>query len=401
MLNEIKLKLEKYNQQHLLKFYDELNDSEREHLLNQIKSIDFDLITKLFNNIANQKIDGDITPVSSCEKKVEYIESGITAIRYEEYAVLTMAGGQGTRLGFEGPKGTYFVENGVNKYIFEIHIDKLKHIYEMSNIYVPWFIMTSKENHNQTINFFEEHNYFDYPKDKVNFFVQEEFPMVDVNGKIVMDSKCNIKMGANGSGGTFKALVNSGMLDKMKKDNIRWIFVGGVDNILTPVDDLNFIGFAKRENLMGASYIIPKGYAEEKVGVFCKINGKVNVIEYIEMPKEMNDAKKENGKLLYGDAHVLLNLFNIEAFEIAARSELKYIAAFKKTNYIDENGNLIIPEKENAYKFETFIFGIYPFLERVGLLKGIREEIFAPIKNANGVDSPETASKLYLDYYNK
>jgi UDP-N-acetylglucosamine/UDP-N-acetylgalactosamine diphosphorylase len=261
--------------------------------------------------------------------------------------------------------------------------------------------MTSKENNDATINFFEKHNYFGYPKDKVNFFVQEELPMVDVNGKILMDSKFNIKMGANGSGGTFKALINSGMLDKIKKDNIKWIFVGGVDNILTPVDDFSFIGFAKSENLEGASYIIPKAYPEEKVGVFCKVNNKVNVIEYIEMTSDMNNAKDTNGNLIYGDAHILLNLFNIEAIEMAAKSELKCVAAFKKASYIDDDANLIDPEKENAYKFETFIFGAYPFLENAGLLRGKREKIFAPIKNAAGVDSPETASKLYLSYYNK
>jgi UDP-N-acetylglucosamine pyrophosphorylase len=356
-------------------------------------------MNRLFSEINQDKLSGKIEPITSYQKKEEYKEVGIDVIKSGRYAALTMAGGQGTRLGFSGPKGTYFIEYGVNKYIFEVHIERLKNIYNLYGIYIPWFIMTSAENNKDTIKFFEEKNYFNYPKEKINFFIQEELPVLDINGKILMDSKYNIKMAANGHGGVFSALKKSGMLEKMEKDNIEWIFIGGIDNILTPFDNEYFVGFTKAENLMGASYVVPKAYPEERVGVFCKIDDRVDVIEYIEMTSDMSNMRTKDGKLLYGATHTLVNLFSIEAVKIATESDLKYLAALKKINCIDKNGNLITPSKENAYKFETFLFGLFPLLEKAGVLSGVREEIFAPIKNAGGVDSPETAAKLYLDYY--
>jgi UDP-N-acetylglucosamine/UDP-N-acetylgalactosamine diphosphorylase len=399
MLEDIKSKLKKYNQEHLLNFYNELSNEEKGHLINQINSIDFDLLINLFKNINKKEEDAEITSMTSYEPSNEYTTTGIEVMKREEYAVVTMAGGQGTRLGFNGPKGTYVLEYGINKSLFEMHCDKLKHIYKMCNVYTPWYIMTSYANNKDTISFFEHNNYFNYPKDKIHFFIQEELPMIDINGKIVMDSKFNIKMGANGSGGVFSSLSKSGMLEDMKHNHIKWVYIGGVDNPLTPTDDPNLVGFAKYENFLGVSHIIPKGYPEEKVGVFCKKNGKPSVIEYIEMTPEMNNLRDGKGTLVYGDSHILLNLFNIEALDVISKKPLKYVPAFKKTNYINDNGELVIPDKENAYKFEKFVFDAFSYFDRVGLLKGVREHIFAPIKNATGVDSPETASKLYKDYY--
>jgi UDP-N-acetylglucosamine pyrophosphorylase len=401
MLENIKSTLSKYNQEHLLKFYDELNDTEKNHLINQINAIDFDLITSLFQTVNEKGEAAEITSMTSYEPKPEYTASGLEVMKRSEYAVVTMAGGQGTRLGFNGPKGTYVLEYGINKSLFEIHCDKLKQIYKMCNVYTPWYIMTSNTNNSDTINYFENNNYFNYPKDKIHFFIQEELPMIDVNGNIVMDSKFNIKMGANGSGGVFSSLHRSGMLEDMKKHNIKWVYIGGVDNPLTPTDEPALVGFAKYENFLGVSHIIPKGYPEEKVGVFCKKNGKPSVIEYIDMTPELNNLRDDKGTLVYGDSHILLNLFNIEAIDIIIKDNLKYVPAFKKTNYINELGELITPKNENAYKFEKFVFDGFSCLDRVGLLRGVREHIFAPIKNAEGVDSPETASKLYLDYYRK
>jgi UDP-N-acetylglucosamine/UDP-N-acetylgalactosamine diphosphorylase len=401
MLENIQSTLKKYGQEHLLRFYDELTDNEKDHLVNQINSIDFDLMTSLFQIVNKKEEDDKITSMTSYDPEPIYTVTGLEVMKRGEYAVVTMAGGQGTRLGFNGPKGTYILEHGINKSLFEIHCDKLKNIYKMCNVYTPWYIMTSNTNNQETINFFESYNYFNYPKDKIHFFIQEELPMIDTNGMIVMDSKFNIKMGANGSGGVFSSLYKSGMLDDMKKSNIKWVYIGGVDNPLTPTDEPALVGFARHENFLGVSHIIPKGYPEEKVGVFCKKNGKPSVIEYIAMTPEMNNLRDDKGNLVYGDSHILLNLFNIEALDIITKGDLKYVPAFKKTNYINELGELTTPEKENAYKFEKFVFDGFSCLDRVGLLKGVREHVFAPIKNAEGVDSPETASKLYLDYYRK
>lgn len=399
MLDDIKSKLKKYNQEHLLDFYEELNASEKQHLLDQIESIDFDLIKDLMGTVDNKKEASSITPMSSYPSKDEYYQIGLNSILNGEYALVTMAGGQGTRLGYDGPKGTCILEFGINKSLFEIQSDKLNNIYQMSNVHIPWYIMTSYANNDATVEFFENNNYFNYPKSKIQFFSQDELPMVDLTGKIVMDSKYNIKMGANGSGGVFLALSKSGIIDKMKADNIKWVFIGGIDNVLLPVDNPDLVGFAVANNYLAASKIIPKDYPEEKVGVFGYRNNVPSVIEYIEMTDEMNNLRDESGELVHRDAHILANLFNISILEDIAAKNLEYMPALKKTEYLDDKGNLIMPNNENAYKFEMFVFDAFSYVDDVGLLQGKREEIFAPIKNKVGVDSLETASKLYKDFY--
>ncbi len=400
MLDNIKLLLKEHNQEHLLKFYDELSREEQEHLLKQIEKIDFNLVKQLFNSISKTKDNHVITDIPSFNIKDEYTNIGLESFKAGSYAVVTMAGGQGTRLGFDGPKGTYILEYGINKSLFEIQCDKLKNVYKMSNKYTPWYIMTSYANDLATKEFFVKHNYFDYPKDMIEFFIQDELPMIDPLGKVLMDSKFNIKMGANGHGGIFKAMIDNNILDKMEKNNIKWIFIGGIDNILLPTDNPDLVGFSIKENFMAASKIIKKGYPDEKVGVFCKKDGKPGVIEYIEMTPEMNNLKHEDGSLVYGDAHILCNLFNISIIKDIAFKNLEYVGAFKKTDCIDLNGNLISSEVPNSYKFETFIFDAFAYVDEIGLLKDERQNVFAPIKNATGNDSPDTASTLYIDFYN-
>lgn len=398
-MKQLKRLLKKYNQEHLLNFYDELEETEKEHLLNKINSINFDLINDLIKLIKKEKPNNDFNVMSSYSTKKEYYDLGLESFKNGEYAIVTMAGGQGTRLGYDGPKGTFILEYGINKSLFELQCDKLKNIYNLTNIYIPWYIMTSQANNDETIKFFEDNNYFKYPKNKIKFFIQAELPMIDERGKIIMISKFDIKMGANGSGGVFLALSKSNILKEMKKDKIKWIFIGGIDNPLLPLDNPDLVGFAIKENFLVSSKIIEKEYPEEKVGVFGYRNNKPSVIEYFEMTNEMNNMKDNSANLLYKDAHILINLFNISVLEKIANKKLNYLPALKKTEYINEEGKLITPIKENAYKFETFIFDAFSYVDDVGLLKGKREEIFAPIKNKKGIDSPKTASKLYLNFY--
>ena len=391
--------LKKYDQAHLLKFNDELSAEEQKHLMDQINSIDFDLVKSLYEGVGKKKEIASISDMPSFGTHQRYVDLGLESFKNGEYAVVTMAGGQGTRLGYDGPKGTYLLEYGINKSLFEIQCDKLKHIYNMSGVYPTWYIMTSYQNDLATREFFLSNNYFDYPNDKIFFFPQKELPMIDSHGLVLMDSKFNIKMGANGSGGVFSALVEHGMLKKMKEDHVKWIFIGGIDNILLPIDNPDLIGFAKEKHFLVASKIVSKAYPDEKVGVFCRVNGLPSVIEYMDMTNEMNHRTYEDGKLVFGDAHILCNLFNLDILEDIAKNNLPYSGAFKKTNYLDNLGNLITSEVPNAYKFETFIFDAFSYVEDMGLLTDQREHIFAPIKNALGNDSPLTASELYLNFY--
>ena len=267
------------------------------------------------------------------------------------------------------------------------------------NVSIPWYIMTSDENNDDTVNFFEKNNYFGYPKQDVMFFKQGKLPMCSVDGKVLINEDGQIKEAADGHGGIFKSLEKSGMLYDLKARGIEWVFIGGVDNVLVkPVDPI-LMGLAIDKRVLAAGKSIVKASPEEKVGVFCKRNGKPSVVEYTEISNEMAHETDENGELKYGESHILCNLFNIKALEKISKEDLPYHVAFKKAKYIDENGELVVPEKPNAYKFEAFLFDAFESIDDMIIMRVKREEEFAPVKNKEGVDSPETARELYINFH--
>ena len=409
-LEEVKSLLKKYGQEHLLLFYDKMNDSQKEKLLDQIENIDFELMKDLYEttkkpldlgNVVVEPIEHtDKSRLTVSERQV-YEEKGIEAIKDHKFAVVTMAGGQGTRLGHSGPKGTYIFDIENNKSIFEALCDTLKRAWKQYATVIPWYIMTSRENNEATISFFEEHDYFGYPKDSVKFFKQGELPMLDMDGKILLEESGFVKEAANGHGGTLQSMKNSKVLDEMKDNGIEWVFINGVDNVLVkPVDPL-LIGMSITNKVLGAVKTVEKTDPKEKVGVFCRKNKKVGVVEYTEISEEMANLRDDYGSLVYGDANAVFHLYNIKGLEKVSEVKLPYHIAVKKANYIDSQGKLVKAEKPNAYKFEMFIFDSYEMFEDVVVLRVKREEEFAPIKNAEGADSPETARKLYKDYFAK
>lgn len=259
--------------------------------------------------------------------------------------------------------------------------------------------MTSRENNKQTVKFFEDNNYFEYGSENIKFFIQSEQPMLNEEGKILLETKSKIRKASDGHGGIFNAMVKSGIVQDMEEKHIKWVFFGGVDNILSKMVDSLLVGLAIDKNVLVAAKSLVKAYPEEKVGVFCKKNGKPSVIEYTEISKQMAEAKNENGELKFGESHILCNLFNIKAIIKMSNASFKYHVAHKKSNYINENGELVKPEIPNAYKFESFLFDAFEQLDDMVILRVKREEEFAPIKNAQGKDSPETAIKLYKNFY--
>jgi len=407
-LEQAKKIIEKYEQNHLLNFYSKLNNEKKEELINQILEIDFELLNNLYKNINNVKNSRDeITPIPYTDKaKIneqdleKYKNKGIEEIKNNKYAVVTMAGGQGTRLGHSGPKGTFMLDLQPKKSLFEIFCDKLKLIKEKYNVIIPWYLMTSKENNNATVEFFEKNNYFNYPKEAVKFFIQGEIPMIDKNGKIILTEDGLIKNASNGHGGIFEAMFKNDVVKDMKDKGIEWVFIGPVDNPLVQMTDEIFIGYAAEKKVLAVGKSIVKANPEEKVGVFCKRNGRPSVVEYTEITKEMAEQKNENNELAFGESHINCNLFNIKAIEKIGDEKLPYHTAFKKATYMNENGEIIKPEEPNCYKFETFIFDSFEKLDNMEILRGKREEEFAPVKNKEGVDSPETAIELYKKYYN-
>lgn len=313
-----------------------------------------------------------------------------------------MAGGQGTRLGCDGPKGKYYLNvNPEPKSLYEITVDSLKRANSIYNVVIPWYIMTSKENHHDTVTFFEENQYFGYPKESIRFFMQGELPLINKEGKLLIGKDSKIKEAADGNAGVYASMLNNGIIKDMKQKGVEWLFIGAIDNVLLKMIDPILLGVTVCNNhLIGAKSLV-KANPEERVGVFCKNNGRVKVIEYTELPKEMAYLRDENGELAYGESHVMCNLFSMKALDIICNQNLPYHTACKKSEYIDQEGRLVVPDEPNAYKFEKFIFDAFELFSDISILRVKREEEFAPVKNKEGVDSPQTAIKLYNDYWEK
>ncbi len=400
-------KLKKYGQEHLLCRYEYLDEEKKEKIINQIKNIDFDQVIDLFNITSKSIKDpsGEVTSIDYVDKSKltpeeyqKYYNAGKKEIEAGKYAVVTMAGGQGTRLGYVAPKGTFKIGGGVEKSLFEALSDTIKEARSKFNAKIPWYIMTSRENNNATEKFFEKNDFFGLPYEDVKFFKQGELPMLDTNGKLMLDETGLIKLASDGHGGVFESIVKNGYLDDMKTRGIEWIFISGVDNVLAGLVDPIALGLAITEGTQATGKSVVKRSPDENVGVFCKKNGKPYVIEYTEITEQMANARDEKGELLYGESHILTNLFNIKALENIAHNKLPYHKAFKKAKYMDENGEIVKPEKPNAFKYESFIFDAFERMDNMSILRVKREDEFAPLKNAEGNDSPDTARQLYIDY---
>ena len=403
--------LKEYNQEHIIKFLDKLDESQKMNLVNQIETIDFQQIMELYNN-AQKEIEfkeSKIEPLKYLDKaklteeqKKQFDRLGENIIKNNQYAVVTMAGGQGTRLGYSGPKGTFKLDvYGKGKYLFEILADNLKQANQKYGVIIPWYIMTSKENNEETIDFLQKNNYFGYDSNHITIFSQSELPLVDRSGKLLIGKDFKIKEASDGNGGTYSSLRRSGCLADMKEKGIKWIFIGSVDNALLKMVDTTLLGIAIDRNVQIASKSVVKANPHERVGVFCKMNGHPKVIEYTELPEKMAEEIDSDGELKYGESHIMCNLYTIDAIEKISKEHLIYHSAFKKNSYLDENANEVIPEEPNCYKFESFIFDAFEFFDDIAILRGCREDDFAPVKNKEGVDSPKTAKELYEKYWNK
>ena len=403
--------LNKYNQEHVVQFLKFQDGSINNELVEQILSIDFEELKELYDKTFEslyvdleelQPIAGVNPNKLSVEELEKYENIGIEIIKNNKFAVATMAGGQGTRLGHKGPKGTFKI-NTVNgeKYLFEIIVESLQKANKKYNVVIPWYIMTSEDNNDQTIQFLKENNFFGYDENKVKFFKQGKVPMVKEDGNIVIDQNKLIKEASDGNGSIYKSLKDANLINQMKEDGIEWIFVGGVDNILLKIVDPVLTGLTITENNLISSKSVVKKNAKERVGVFCKLNGVPKVIEYTELPEKMAEEIDSNGQLMYGEVNILSHLFNIKALEKLSEVDLPYHTAYKKSNYLDEKGNFVEVTTPNAYKFESYIFDGFSFFNSMSILRVKREEEFAPIKNREGSDSPETAVNLYNEYVKK
>lgn len=397
-LTEAKEKLIKYQQDHLLAYYDSLTEDEKSTLLQQIQDTDFSVVTKIHSG--NEEKAGKISPIAAMtlneiqKDKEKYTQTGLETIRAGKVGAVLLAGGMGTRLGSDNPKGMYDI--GVSKpvYIFERIIQNLFDIVNQARTWIHLFIMTSDKNHETTTAFFKEHQYFGYDEKHIHFFRQDMAPASDYKGKIYLEEKGKLATSPNGNGGWYSSLKNAGLLSLMKQEGIEWLNVFAVDNVLQRIADPCFIGATIEKGCEVGSKVVRKSHPDEKVGVMCLEDGHPSIIEYYELTDELRNTVTNTGEPAYNYGVILNYLFRLDCLDATTNKELPLHIVEKKIPYINEEGVLIKPEEPNGYKFETLILDLIKLLNSCLPFEVERSKEFAPIKNKTGIDSVESAREL-------
>lgn len=392
-------KLEKYGQLHVLKYYEELDREEQEALLRQIEQTDFDVLS-LCKQKETLNPRGEITPIGVMQlpeiaaKKEEYTKTGLDAIRAGKVGAVLLAGGMGTRLGSDAPKGVYNIGLTKEVFIFQRLIENLLDVVHQAGAWIPLYVMTSDKNHETTTAFFKEKKYFGYNAEYVTFFMQDMAPASDYNGKVYMEARHKISTSPNGNGGWFLSMMKWGVVDKIREAGVEWLNVFAVDNVLQRIADPCFVGATIATGSAVGAKVVKKTAPNEKVGAMCLEDGKPSIVEYYDMTEELMAAKDENGEPAYNFGVILNYLFREKDLEEIVAKKLPLHIVEKKIPYLDETGELVKPEAPNGYKFEQLVLDMIHELDSCLPYEVVRNKEFAPIKNKTGVDSVESAREL-------
>jgi len=398
-LEQAKEKLKTYGQEHVLKYYEELDPQEKQALLDQIEATDMsipdacrhkeDLVQKgVITPLAAMQLDEIEAGRSSFEK------TGIEAIRAGKIGAVLLAGGMGTRLGSDDPKGMYNIGLTRELYIFECIINNLMEVVRRTDTWIHLFIMTSDKNHQSTTTFLKAHDFFGYKEEYIHFFQQEMAAATDRNGKIYLEEKGRLSTSPNGNGGWFVSLRNAGLLNVLHDRGIEWLNIFAVDNVLQRIADPCFIGATIEKDCAVGAKVVRKNAPDEKVGVMCLEDGRPSIVEYYELTEELMNAKDENGDPAYYFGVILNYLFRVADLEKMAAGSLPLHIVEKKIPCLDEQGNPVKPEEPNGYKYENLVLDMIHQLDSCLPFEVVREKEFAPIKNKTGVDSVESARAL-------
>ena len=386
------------NQNHVMKFFDKLSESQKTEFLNQIENINWSDIKLIGQEAAEGRGEFSVPPAVSVDEieanKAEYEAIGIEAIKKSEVAAVLLAGGMGTRLGFDLPKGCYNVGQTHELFIFECLINNLMDVVNKVGCFVPLYIMTSEKNDESTRSFFEEHNYFGYDKSFVKFFIQDMACAVDYDGKLLLEEEGRLATSPNGNGGWFTSMVKAGLDKDMKSRGVKWINIFAVDNVLQRIADPVFVGATIKGGFQCGSKVVRKVEPQEKMGLLCLEDGQPSIVEYYEMSQEMAEAQAEDGSLLYKYGVILNYLFSFEKLEEIVNNQLMVHVVEKKIPYVDEAGNKVSPTEPNGYKFELLVLDMIHMMDNNLAFEVVREKEFAPIKNLHGVDSVDSAREL-------
>lgn len=390
--------LRQHGQEHICKYAEMLAEDEQEKLFRQIEDIDWKFLNYL--KISSAKNPADISPIDALSiadiaiERPRYEQSGLQAIRAGKLCLLLLAGGQGTRLGYDKPKGSFNIGITHDLYIFQLLIEHTLEIVRMADTWIPMYVMTSDINYRDTVSFFEEHNYFGYNPEYLHFFVQELNPATDFNGRILMSSKSSLALSPNGNGGWFSSMQKAGLLENIFESELEWINVFAVDNVLQRIADPVFLGATIENGKMCGAKVVKKAAPDEKVGAMCLENGKPHIIEYYELSEDMMNQKKPDGSLAYDYGVILNYLFPISHLKKTLGSDMPLHVVKKVIPYVDENGIHIKPDKPNGLKFETLALDLIHEMDDCLVFEVNREYEFAPVKNKTGIDSVDTARAL-------
>ena len=396
-------------------FWDSLTAAERAGLAAQAREIDLAEVDRLNRTLVLQPAGGvgmdlsglapapcTLLPANGGDagQWAAARAQGEAALRGGHVAAFTVAGGQGTRLGYDGPKGTFAVTPLKRKSLFQVFAEKIQAVGRRYGQPLHWFIMTSHTNHEQTVGFFADHHYFGLDQSRVHCFRQGRMPAVDFTGRILLETTSTLALSPDGHGGSLRALQRSGALDLMQSAGIDTISYFQVDNPIVRCVDPAFIGFHLAAHSQMSSKMVPKAYAEEKVGHFCLQNGKVVVVEYSDMPPAMQRETNPEGALRYRAGSIAIHVIDREfARQLATgreRMALPFHRADKKIPTVDATGRAVKPDQANGVKFEMFVFDALPFARNSIVIETARADDFSPVKNAEGVDSPKTAREDQL-----
>ena len=409
---DIEKMLKKHNQSHLLAFWEQLSTAQRQSLLAQIEELDFpkidDWVAHLVKKSAPVAIPSDFTPAPSynpvpadLQQERRYAQArelGKELISAGKVAAFVVAGGQGTRLGFDGPKGDFPISPLKNKTLFQIFAETIAAVSRKYQTACPWYIMTSPLNHAETKEIFRRNDYYGLDNKNVFIFQQGTLPNFAFDGKILLADKANIACSPDGHGGSLKALFKSSALEDMKRRGVEFISYWQVDNPMVNIFDPLFIGLHALERAEMSSKAVVKAGPKERVGNFCLVNDKVTVIEYSDLPDHLAEKQNPDGSLLFQLGSIAIHIINTSFVEQLNTKgfSLPLHKAVKKIPRIDQQGNLVEPTEPNGIKLESLIFDALPLASKSIILETVRNEEFGPVKNATGTDSAHVARQMMV-----
>jgi UDP-N-acetylglucosamine/UDP-N-acetylgalactosamine diphosphorylase len=412
-LQKMKNTLKKYGQSHILAFWDRLEPARQGELLAQIDQMDFAQLDRwkeeFVLNTSPFKLPDKLAPApvythqpGNVDQRAKYDKArqlGDKLISQGKVAAFVVAGGQGTRLGFDGPKGNFPISPVKNKTLFQIFAEVILAACKKYNTCCPWYIMTSPLNHHQTLDIFAANNYYGLNKNDIFIFQQGTLPNFSLDGKILISDIGTIATSPDGHGGSLRAINNAGALTDMKKRGIEFISYYQVDNPLINIFDPLFIGLHAIDDAEMSSKALTKTGPFEKLGNFCLADGKVSVIEYSDLPESIAEKRNPDGSLAFELGSIAIHIISVGFVERLNKHgfALPLHRAVKKIPYVDDKGQRVEPKEPNGVKLESFVFDALPLAKKSIILQTIRSEEFGPTKNATGVDSAQTARQMMVD----